>query len=44
MGSGVPAQDANTFGVTFQLDNGICERWGEPAFRDLPNLFTDKDF
>lgn len=25
MSSGVPAQDSNTFGVAFQLDNRICE-------------------
>lgn len=40
VGGGVPAQDANTFGVTLQLDNRICEWRGQAAIRDLPNLFS----
>ena len=40
VGGGVPAQDANTFGVTLQFDNRICEWRGQPAVRDLPNLIT----
>lgn len=40
VGGGVPAQDAHTFGVAFQLDNRFCEWRGQPAVRDLPNLFT----
>lgn len=40
MGGGVPAQDANTFGVALQLDNRVCEWRGQPAVRDLPDLFA----
>lgn len=41
VGGGVPAQDAHTFGVAFQLDNRFCEWRGQPTVRDLPNLFTN---
>lgn len=40
VGGGVPAQDADTFGVTIQLDYRICERRGQPAIWDLPDLFS----
>lgn len=43
MGGGVPAQDANTFGVTVQLDDGIRERRRQPRVRDLPNLSHHTD-
>lgn len=42
MGGGVPAQDADSFRVSVQFDNGFCQRRGQPAVWDLPDLFNQK--
>lgn len=43
VGGGVPAQEAHAFGVSLQLDHGVCEGRGQSSVWDLPDLLNSKD-
>lgn len=41
VGGGVPAQDAHTLGMAFQLDHRFCEGSDQSTIWNLPDLFTN---